>query len=72
VTTTLQTAEHAVDAALAAGKVPPDRRDHFVSEYLADPEHTRALLAAIWCPSPDYRRALDATRRAVTDRARTA
>jgi hypothetical protein len=72
VTTTLQAAEHAVDAAQAAGKFPPARHDHFVSAYLADPEHTQGLLDALWCPSPEYRRTLDATRRAVADRGRAA
>jgi hypothetical protein len=67
-TTTLQVAEHAVDAAQAAGKFPPARRAHYLAEYLTDPEHTQALLDALWCPCPEYRRALDATRRAVADR----
>jgi hypothetical protein len=70
-TTELQVAEHAVDAAQAAGKFAPYRRAHYLSEYLTDPVHTQALLDALWCPCPEYRRAVDATRRAVADGKRT-
>jgi hypothetical protein len=71
-TTTLQVAERAVDAAQAAGKFPPARRAHYLNEYLADPVHTQGLLDALWCPCPEYQRAVDATRRAVADQKRTA
>lgn len=71
-TTTLQVAEHAVDAALTAGKFPPARRAHYLHAYLEDPVHTQALLDALWCPRPEYQRTVDATRQAIADLKRTA
>jgi hypothetical protein len=40
-------AREAVDAALAAGKIPAGRRDHFLRSYLTDPSGTRAILDAM-------------------------
>ncbi|HSV41495.1 MAG TPA: head maturation protease, ClpP-related [Nocardioidaceae bacterium] len=42
-----QARDRDIDAAIAAGKTTPARREHWVKSYLADPEGTQALLASL-------------------------
>lgn len=42
-----QARDQVIDAAITAGKTTPARREHWVKSYDADPEGTKALLAAL-------------------------
>lgn len=40
----VQAGEHPVEAAIAAGKIPPSRRDHYMRQFKKLPKATRKLL----------------------------